>query len=74
MALQIGQILYGFCGGHFGRDFAAYHDKRIEAVGVDWVVVRDEKGNPNFACGVDTIKFLQTDVCTKPQDENYEDY
>lgn len=27
-------------------------DKRVEAVGVDWVVVRNlEDGHPEFACG-----------------------
>jgi hypothetical protein len=36
--LAIGTKLYGYCGGWFGRD--AYDTKRIEAVGVDWVVAR----------------------------------
>lgn len=47
MALMVGQVLYGFCGGWFGRD--SYSDKRIEAVGADWVVAREENGNPVFA-------------------------
>lgn len=38
--LRVGDVLYGFCGGHFGRD--SYDDKRVEAVGSDWVVVREE--------------------------------
>ena len=45
--LPIGTMLYGYCGGHFGRD--SYSDKRVEAVGVDWVVVRQEDGAPDFA-------------------------
>jgi len=36
--LAVGTVLYGFCGGAFGRD--SYDDKRVEAVGVDWVVAR----------------------------------
>lgn len=47
--LRVGQMLYGFCGGAFGRD--SYADKRIEAIGVDWVVVRDEYGHPGFYQG-----------------------
>lgn len=45
--IYIGTILYGYCNGYFGRD--SYDDKRIEAVGSDWVVVREENGMPNFA-------------------------
>lgn len=36
--MRIGTMLYGFCGGCFGRD--SYEDKRVEAVGVDWVIAR----------------------------------
>lgn len=67
MALQVGQMLYGYCRGVFGRD--SYDDKRIEAVGFDWVVVRAENGTPNFACGSSDLEILQTDECTKPQDQ-----
>lgn len=70
MTLQIGQVLYGFCGGFFGRD--SYKDKRIEAVGIDWVVVREEDGEPNFANGRRAIEYLQTDECTiKPPEEDF---
>ena len=43
----IGEMLYGFCGGYFGRD--SYKNKRVEAFGVDWLVCRDEDGNIHFA-------------------------
>lgn len=47
--LRVGDTLYGFCGGAFGRD--SYGDKRVEAIGADWVVVRGEDdGHPEFAC------------------------
>lgn len=36
--IHVGTILQGFCRGYFGRD--SYEDKRVEAVGVDWVVAR----------------------------------
>lgn len=38
--IRVGTILYGYCGGYFGRD--SYNDKRVEAVGADWVVAREE--------------------------------
>ena len=41
--IRVGTKLYGYCGGYFGRD--SYDDKRVEAIGVDWVVCRDERGN-----------------------------
>lgn len=44
---MIGMKLKGFCGGFFGRD--SYGDKRIEAVGNDWIVAREENGEPVFA-------------------------
>lgn len=47
---NIGRIIYGLCHGKFGD---SYHDKRIEAEGVDWVIARrcDGYGNaePEFA-------------------------
>jgi hypothetical protein len=45
----VGKTLRGFCGGMFGRE--SYGDKVIEAVGEDWVVVRElDTGEPQF-CG-----------------------
>lgn len=44
---RIGMMLYGYCNGYFGRD--SYEPKRIEAEGIDWIVVREESGRPNFA-------------------------
>lgn len=39
---EIGEKLYGFCNGYFGRD--SYEDKIVEAFGKDWVVCRTEEG------------------------------
>ena len=39
-AVGVGDILYGFCQGFFGRD--SYGEKTIEAIGRDWVVVRED--------------------------------
>ena len=47
--LNVGDTLYGFCGGYFGRD--SYSDKRVEAIGKDWVVARDDNGRVQFASG-----------------------
>jgi len=38
MPLRVGAKLYGYCGGAFGRD--SFGVKTVEAIGVDWVVVR----------------------------------
>jgi hypothetical protein len=46
--LQVDDVLDGFCGGWFGRD--SYDDKRVEAIGVDWVVTRTDAGGLEFAC------------------------
>lgn len=37
--LRVGAVFRGFCHGAFGRD--SYDDKRVEAIGHDWVVVRE---------------------------------
>lgn len=48
--LRVGDVLKGFCGGAFGRD--SYADKRVEAVGADWVVAREtDSGCAVFASG-----------------------
>lgn len=45
--LWVGTLLYGFTGGYFGRD--SYGPKRVEAVGRDWVIARDEMLGPVMA-------------------------
>jgi len=47
--LRVGDFLTGFCGGAFGRDYG--DDARVEAIGADWVVVRDDGGNVWFSEG-----------------------
>jgi hypothetical protein len=41
---NIGRVLYGYCDGKF----YTYRDKRIEAEGYDWIVVRDSHEEPDF--------------------------
>ena len=48
--VYIGQLV-GYCGGLFGRNF--YGPGRIEAIGFDWVIVRDSDGEPAFGSGSD---------------------
>ena len=64
--LMVGQMLYGYCGGHFGRD--SYEDKRIEAVGADWVVARQENGEVVFAEGEGAHEVL-FEYTTKKESE-----
>jgi hypothetical protein len=46
--LRVGAVLSGFCGGLFGRD--SFGDKRVEAIGFDWVVARNvESDHVEFA-------------------------
>ncbi len=52
----LNKTLCGFCNGFFGRD--SYGDKLIEAIGIDWIVVRNEKGEPEFAKFPSTITML----------------
>ena len=68
--LQVGQILYGYCGGFFGRD--SFEDKRIEAIGYDWVVVRDVSGSsPDFCCTPDGTNISESlwEYTKEPPDE-----
>lgn len=60
--LRIGDMLYGFCGGCFGRD--SYYDKRVEAIGSDWVVARDSDGQVVFYDGFPDglVEFRDQDV------------
>ncbi len=46
--IRVGTLLYGYCGGWFGRD--SYETKRVEALGADWVVAREVNSHiPVFA-------------------------
>jgi hypothetical protein len=47
MIPRVGMILYGYCNGYFSCD--SYEPRRIEALGADWVVVRERDGRPSFA-------------------------
>lgn len=50
----MGTVLYGFCGGAFGRDADPAGVRRVEAVGVDWIVCRHEQGGVSFASNADS--------------------
>jgi hypothetical protein len=55
--IYIGQMIYGYCNGYFGRH--SYGSKRIESFGCDWIVARDEKGEPIFAI-FDSTEEMET--------------
>ncbi len=68
--MYVGMMLYGYCQGYFGRD--SHSDKRIEAIGHDWVVVREEdNGTPNFASFKSNgmLATCLANWCQKPPDE-----
>ena len=58
--LRVGQLLRGFCDGHFGGD--SYLDKRIEGIGADWIVAREIGcgGYPVFASGDDIEELVES--------------
>lgn len=45
--LRIGDVLAGFCGGAFGRDYWS-DEGRVEAIGSDWTIVRDDNGRSGW--------------------------
>lgn len=71
----VGTVLYGYCDGFFGRD--SYSEKRIEAIGADWVVVRSMfygKYRPEFATFEDGYAEQMLELLTKwsvkPEEED----
>lgn len=64
--LTVGDVLYGFCDGHFHRD--SWGDKTVEGVGKDWIAVRLPNGDLDFADGPD-IHFLLAPFTEKPKEE-----
>jgi len=53
----VGRMLYGLCDGFFGQD-SHKGDKRIVALGEDWIVVRNVDGVPEFAKFRDTRQMI----------------
>jgi hypothetical protein len=54
--LSLGDVFHGFARGAFGRDH--YNCTKVEAVGPDWIVARDSRGNLSFAGGERDLRFL----------------
>lgn len=69
--ILVGQLLEGFCRGCFGRN--SYEDKRVEAVGVDWIVARDSNSEVVFAYDKDIHEILEEDVRETLEREKEED-
>ena len=47
---MIGETIPGYCGGNFPLD-TMDDTLRVEAVGVDWIVLRDTHNNTHFYQG-----------------------
>lgn len=66
-ALLVGQkIRLGWNGAKYFTESIAYEEVRVEAVGIDWIVIRDQNDNAHatgFAAtvGLDYIKRYQKD-------------
>jgi hypothetical protein len=62
--VAVGDILYGYCNGFFGRD--SYDDKIIMALGEDWVVARElNSRRPVFATFADWDSLNMQDMLAK---------
>ena len=59
--LRVGTKLFGYCRGVFGDSFG---DKRVEAIGADWVVARDESGEVCFyeGCPDNLLEYTVKEV------------
>lgn len=56
--LRVGDTLYGYCGGAFGRD--SYEDKTVLHIGHDYVVVRSDilrGAYPNYTPDTETAVY-----------------
>ena len=70
MSVEIGTLLNGYCNGFFGRD--SYGEKRVEGVGADWIVVREEDGGPNFASFESVVdRDYYVDLWSKEEEDDY---
>lgn len=47
MTIEVGQtIKLGWNGSKYFNEILAYESVRVEAVGIDWIAVRDSNGRP----------------------------
>ncbi len=46
---DVGEVIHGLAGGAFGRD--SYDCRRVEAIGHDWVVTRNGRGQIECVSG-----------------------
>lgn len=70
MTLQVGQPVNGFCRGLFGRD--SYGNRRIEAMGYDWIVTRDENDMVEMASGAERLSDIEDYVKEYPDGDSYD--
>jgi len=47
---MVGEVIPGYCGGQFPGTWYD-DDLRVEAVGVDWIVLRTDSGGLQFYAG-----------------------
>ena len=66
--LAVGDVIHGFANGAFGRDH--YDCTKIEAVGPDWIVCRNETGEAEFVWGRKSLELCQAN--RKPTTDSYD--
>ena len=59
MVLMVGEKVSSLWHEFFGRECESGGDLRVEAVGVDWVVARDEDGFVYIATGRNIHELLK---------------
>lgn len=70
--IAVGMTVWGSCEGYFGRDFYAPSGARVEAIGWDWVVIRDEYGFPRFATFDSNEDLVASLTKWNKEEPNYE--
>lgn len=70
--LKVGQLVHVGCNAakYLDGDLIAFENVRVEAVGYDWLVVRDNLGRPYTASFTDQkyVKEFMREI-TEPQDD-----
>jgi len=69
----VGKMLYGNCKGYFTGEYFD-RNRRIEAIGSDWIVARNGIGEVCFASfdEVDNMEELIKEWSKKPKEEEEE--
>lgn len=66
---EVGDVIHGYAAGYFS---GSYDCHRVEEVGNDYIVVRNDANLPDFASGFSSLKELVRIRDKQLEDENFE--